>query len=105
MARELSKEERDKKRAHNQEWSTAFLRENGVRYVSFDDGQKLEIAFQGKVIEFWPATGLFNSEGLMCRGVRNLVDLIEGRLEWKIYETEEIEALKKKHARRRHDRS
>ena len=69
------REEGRKKRANNLEWSTKYLKEQGVSFQSFNNGVHLRI----QDIDFYPSTGLWKVGNIKRRGVKNLVKFIQTR--------------------------
>lgn len=72
----LLKEQSQKKRASNQENSTAILRALSVKFEQKNNGVHLIVKHNEKVVDFWPSTGRF-----ICRsgkkdayGVFNLLN-------------------------------
>lgn len=53
------KEQSRKKRASNQENSTAILRATGVKFEQKNNGVHLIVKHNDKVVDFWPSTGRF----------------------------------------------
>lgn len=71
-----AKEQSKQKRESNRVYSTNLLNENGVRFVSKNNGQHLIVDGTHSIIDFWPATGKFIERGGDTgRGVKNLLQL------------------------------
>lgn len=72
--RERSKE----KRAHNTVASTSILINKNVSFESKNNGAHLIVSHNGKVVDFWPATGKFicRSGKKDARGIRPLLKYI-----------------------------
>ena len=62
------------KRSKNKEWSTNFLREQGIEFKSFNNGVHLRIE---PSIDFWPSTGRWIAGQYSRRGVKELVKFIK----------------------------
>ncbi len=63
------------KRAGNREFSTNLLTEQGVGFVSKNDGAHLIVEYSGRVVDFWPGTGKykFRDSDKYKRGVFNML--------------------------------
>ena len=72
------KAERAEKRAGNRQHSAVLLREAGVGFSTRNDGAHLIIERGGKIIDFWPGTGLWVVRGQQKRhrGVRSLIQSV-----------------------------
>lgn len=70
---------RDEKRKRNKKYSTQLLDKNKICYVSHKDGDHLIIRMNLKIIDFWPATGLFidRETKKKQRGVKNLLKYLK----------------------------
>lgn len=66
---------RQEKRAVNRKSSAEMLREAGVAFEEKNDGAHLVVQALGKVVDFWPGTGLWIARGQRRRsyGVRGLI--------------------------------
>jgi hypothetical protein len=81
----LDPEGHKKKTAQNRMFSAEYLHAMGISFVSKNGGAHLIVSHSGITVDFWPGTGLFIGRGLRGRGVRNLVRIIKGSKQWKVY--------------------
>ena len=88
------------KTAYNRKWSSKYLLDHNVNFKTSNNGAHLIIENEKGVINFWPGTGLFMSKGLSGRGVRNLVLIIQGKKDWKVYNDSEGRSLNHRNRRR-----
>lgn len=72
---------KQQKRASNREHSAAFLRSEGIAFVSLNDGAHLRVSAGSELIDFWPGTGLWKVQGASQskRGVYRLVAYLKGK--------------------------
>lgn len=70
------------KTAHNRTCSAEILRERGVSFESKNGGAHLIVRRGGRIIDFWPGTGLWIARGpakKRGRGVFNLLRTLGAR--------------------------
>lgn len=69
---------KQKKRANNREDSARILRENGIAFVTKNNGAHLIVTSNGHTFDFWPGTGLWQMRGSTHRhrGVGKLIKMI-----------------------------
>ena len=72
------KEASQQKRASNREGSATILKVAGVEFVEKNMGAHLQVKHEGRVIDFWPGTGLWIDKShpfstIKGRGVRKLM--------------------------------
>ena len=62
------------KRMTNKIRSTQILVDEGIRFVSKNNGTHLIISYFNKIVDFWPTTGLWRvRNGIKGRGIFNLI--------------------------------
>lgn len=71
--------ERRKKKQRNREFSTNLLKEKGIPFESFKNGDHLHVKFNGYNVDFWPSTGLFidRDSDYKARGVNTLLKYLK----------------------------
>ena len=73
--RELTKA-RKEKRKFNLKRSTQLLECLNIPFVKHNAGFHLVVSYRGKVVDFYPSTGLWvdrENKNIKCRGVRGLL--------------------------------
>lgn len=65
------------KKERNREYSTTLLTENGIQFISRNDGLHLLIETAKGRVNFFPSTGLYNG-AISGRGVKNLLKDLKG---------------------------
>lgn len=62
------------KRAQNRADSAKLLTEAGLSFYTNNQGAHLIVSHNGKTVDFWPGTGLWNNrKGKQQRGVNSLI--------------------------------
>lgn len=63
----------------NKRSSIGLLKKKGIQFESLYEGDHLVVSANGRVFDFWPATGKWQERGVSSsfRGVRELITEIE----------------------------